>query len=260
MKSTCFTVELVRPLTADVTEMTFSGDASAITAPGQFVNIALPGRFLRRPVSICDWSEKRLGLLIRTVGAGTQELTRFAPGTTLDILSGLGNGFDLSVLPETDGAVTDSKISPDSAILAGGGIGVAPLYGLAKALTRQGITPVVALGFRNRADAFYLDEFRDAGAEVLIATEDGSLGTRGLVTDLLRRYDSRTYVFCCGPLPMLRAVHGLPHWTGGQYSFEARMGCGFGACMGCSMPFRDGWKRVCKDGPVFFREEIVWET
>ena len=282
MKSTCFTVERVRPLTADITEMTFSGDASAITAPGQFVNIALPGRFLRRPVSVCDWSENRLRLLIRTVGAGTQELTRFAPGTTLDMLCGLGNGFDLSVLPETDGAVTDSKINPDSAapggkisldsaapdgkispdsvILAGGGIGVAPLYGLAKALTRQGVTPVAALGFRNRADAFYLDEFRDAGAEVLLATEDGSLGTRGLVTDLLRRHDSRTYVFCCGPLPMLRAVHGLSHWTGGQYSFEARMGCGFGACMGCSMPFRDGWKRVCRDGPVFFREEIVWET
>ena len=273
MKSTCFTVERVRPLTADVTEMTFSGDAPAMTAPGQFVNIALPGRFLRRPVSVCDWSETRLRLLIRTVGAGTQELTRFAPGTTLDMLCGLGNGFDLSVLPETspdsaaadngispDSAAPDGKISPDRVILAGGGIGVAPLYGLAKALTRQGITPVVALGFRNRADAFYLDEFRDAGAEVLIATEDGSVGTRGLVTDLLRRQDSRTYAFCCGPLPMLRAVHGLSHWTGGQYSFEARMGCGFGACMGCSMPFRDGWKRVCKDGPVFFQEEIVWET
>ena len=271
MKLTCFTVELVRPLTADVTEMTFVGDASHITAPGQFVNIALPGRFLRRPVSVCDWSETRLRLLIRTVGAGTRELTRFAPGTTLDMLCGLGNGFDLSALeisPDSvaadngislDSAVADGKISPESVILAGGGIGVAPLYGLAKALTRQGITPVVALGFRNRADAFYTDEFRALGAEVLLATEDGSAGTRGLVTDLLRRHDSRTYVFCCGPLPMLRAVHSLSHLTGGQYSFEARMGCGFGACMGCSMPFRDGWKRVCKDGPVFFREEIVWE-
>ena len=251
MKSTCFTVERVRPLTNDITEMTFSGDASAITAPGQFVNIALPGHFLRRPVSVCDWSENHLRLLIRTVGAGTQALTRYAPGTVVDMLVGLGNGFDLSAL---------SEIRSESVILAGGGIGIAPLYGLAKALTRQGIAPVVALGFRNRADAFYIDEFRNSGAEVLIATEDGSAGTRGLVTDLLRRHDSRTYVFCCGPLAMLRAVHGLPHLTGGQYSFEARMGCGFGACMGCSMPFRGTWKRVCKDGPVFFREEIVWET
>ena len=250
MKSSRFTVERVRALTADTIELTLSGDTSAIAAPGQFVNIALPGHFLRRPISICDWTPDRLCLLIRVVGAGTRELADAAPGTELDILSGLGNGFDLSAL---------SGVAPDNVILAGGGIGIAPLYGLAKALKRQGVTPVAALGFRNRADAFYLDEFR-AVCDTLIVTEDGSLGERGLVTDLLRRHSARTYVFCCGPSPMLRAVWNLPHLTGGQYSFEARMGCGFGACMGCSMPFRDGWKRVCKDGPVFFREEIAWEA
>ena len=251
MKSSLFTVERVRTLTADTVELTLSGDASAVTAPGQFVNIALPGRFLRRPVSVCDWTADRLVLLVRVVGAGTRELADAAPGTEFDILSGLGNGFDLSKL---------SEIPPESVILAGGGIGIAPLYGLVKALKRQGAAPVAALGFRNRADTFYIDEFRAVGCEVLTATEDGSLGERGLVTDLLRADASRTYVFCCGPSPMLRAVHGLPHLAGGQFSFEARMGCGFGACMGCSAPSRGGRKRVCKDGPVFFREEIVWET
>ena len=250
MKSSLFTVERVRPLNVGAIELTLSGDTSAITAPGQFVNIALPGHFLRRPISVCDWTPDRLCLLIRVVGAGTRELADAAPGTELDILSGLGNGFDLSAL---------SGVAPDSVVLAGGGIGIAPLYGLAKALKRQGVTPVAALGFRNRADAFYLDKFR-AVCDTRIVTEDGSLGERGLVTDLLRRHSARTYVFCCGPSPMLRAVWNLPHLTGGQYSFEARMGCGFGTCMGCSMPFRDGWKRVCKDGPVFFREEIAWET
>ncbi|MBR3570419.1 MAG: dihydroorotate dehydrogenase electron transfer subunit [Oscillibacter sp.] len=250
MKSSLFTAERVRALTTDTVELTLAGDTSEIAAPGQFVNIALPGHFLRRPVSVCDWTADRLVLLIRVVGAGTRELAQSEPGAAFDILGGLGNGFDLSAVSES---------VPDNVILAGGGIGIAPLYGLAKALARQGVTPVAALGFRNRADAFYLDEFRAVGCETLIATEDGSLGERGLVTDLLREHPSRNYVFCCGPLPMLRAVHGLPHLTGGQYSFEARMGCGFGACMGCSMPFRDGRKRVCKEGPVFFREEIVWE-
>ena len=244
MKQSAFTLERVRPLTADTVELTFSGDTSDITAPGQFVNLALPGRFLRRPVSVCDWSDGRLTLLLRIAGAGTRELADSAPGTVFDVLSGLGNGFTLS------------GIDPGNVILAGGGIGIAPLYGLAKALSRQGIKPVAALGFRSRADVFYADEFRDVCAEVLIATEDENR----LVTDLLRQNDARRYVFCCGPTPMLRAVCALPHLTGGQYSFEARMGCGFGACMGCSMPFRDGWKRICKDGPVFAREEIVWET
>ena len=248
MKSTEFILERVRNLTADTFELTFSGDTSGITAAGQFVNVALSGFFLRRPISVCDWSENRLVLLIRTVGAGTRELASAVPGTRFDILTGLGNGFH-----------TPRDVPSERVILAGGGIGIAPLYGLAKRLARQGATPVAAFGFRNARDVFYLDEFRAIGCEVSAATEDGSLGMRGLVTDLLLQYPARDYVFCCGPLPMLRAVGGLPHLRGGQYSFEARMGCGFGACMGCSMPFRDGMKRVCKDGPVFLREEIAWE-
>ena len=244
MKQSAFTLERVRPLAADTVELRFSGDTSAVTAPGQFVNLALPGRFLRRPVSVCDWTPGQLTLLLRIAGAGTRELAEAPPGTVFDVLSGLGNGFTLS------------GTAPESVILAGGGIGIAPLYGLAKALSRRGIPAVAALGFRSRADVFYLDEFRAVCDTVLVATEDEN----GLVTDILRQYDSRRYVCCCGPLPMLRAVYGLPHLTGGQYSFEARMGCGFGACMGCSMPFRGGWRRICKDGPVFAREEIVWET
>ena len=244
MKQSVFTLRRVRRLTADTVELTLSGDTSAITAPGQFVNIALPGHFLRRPVSVCDRDGDTLTLLLRVVGAGTRELADAAPGTAFDVLTGLGNGFTLS------------GVDPESVILAGGGIGVAPLFGLAKALRRRGVAPVAALGFRNRADVFYLDEFRAVCDTVLVATEDES----GLVTDILRQQASRRYVYCCGPLPMLRAVYALPHLTGGQYSFEARMGCGFGACMGCSMPFRGGWKRVCKEGPIFTREEIAWET
>ncbi|MBR4211574.1 MAG: dihydroorotate dehydrogenase electron transfer subunit [Oscillibacter sp.] len=244
MKQSAFTLERVRPLAADTVELRFSGDTSAVTAPGQFVNLALPGRFLRRPVSVCDWTPGQLTLLLRIAGAGTRQLAEAPPGTVFDVLSGLGNGFTLS---GTD---------PEGVILAGGGIGIAPLYGLAKALSRRGIRPVAALGFRSRADVFYLDEFRAVCETVLVATEDEN----GLVTDILRQHNSRHYVYCCGPLPMLRAVYGLPHLTAGQYSFEARMGCGFGACMGCSMPFRGGWRRICKDGPVFAREEIVWET
>ena len=244
MKQSAFTLERVRLLSADTVELRFSGDTSAITTPGQFVNLALPGRFLRRPLSVCDWTPGELTLLVRIAGAGTRELADSPPGTVFDVLSGLGNGFTLS------------GIAPESVILAGGGIGIAPLYGLAKALSRRGIRPVAALGFRSRADVFYLDEFRAVCETVLVAAEDDN----GLVTDILRQHNSRRYVYCCGPLPMLRAVYKLPHLTGGQYSFEARMGCGFGACMGCSMPFRDGWRRICKDGPVFAREDIVWET
>ena len=248
MKASAFTLQRVRHLNADTVELTLSGDTSDIRAPGQFVNIALPGFFLRRPVSVCDWSDGTLTLLLRLAGAGTRQLVATPPGTALDVLSGLGNGF------------TPPGVPPERVILAGGGIGIAPLYGLAKALSRQGIRPVAALGFRDRAGLFYVDEFRAVCDTVLIATQDGSSGVRGQITDLLQQNVSRTYVYCCGPLPMLRAVYALPHLRGGQYSFEARMGCGFGACMGCSMPFRDGWRRICKDGPVFTREEIIWEN
>lgn len=246
MKQSLFTLEHTRQLTADTYELVLSGDTSAITAPGQFVNIELPGKFLRRPISICNWSsEGALMLLVKVVGDGTKQLVRCVPGTELDVLSGLGNGFDL----------TQAGNHP---ILLGGGIGIAPLYGLAQRMLQAGMTPTVGLGFRSQADAFYLEEFGALGCRLMVATEDGSLGTRGFVTDIARNVPECDYVLCCGPLPMLKAVHALPQLAGGQFSFEARMGCGFGACVGCSVPTVQGTKRVCKDGPILYKEEIVW--
>ena len=245
MKKSFFTVEHTRQLTADTYEMLLSGDTSAITAPGQFVEIELPGKFLRRPISISNWNDEGLILLVKVVGGGTHELVRCVPGTELDVLSGLGNGFDISVVPENP-------------VLAGGGIGIAPLYGLAQRLIAKGIRPTVALGFRGRQDAYYLDEFAALDCRLLVATEDGSIGTKGFVTDCIKNVPECTYVLTCGPLPMLKAVHSLPQLTDGQFSFEARMGCGFGACMGCTVPVKNGYKRICKDGPILYKEEIVW--
>ena len=245
MKQSLFTMEHARQLTEDTYELVLSGDTSAITAPGQFVNISLPGRFLRRPISVCTWDQEALILLVKVVGGGTHDLVRCVPGTELDVLTGLGNGFD----PVCGG---------ETPVLAGGGIGIAPLYGLAQSLLDQGRTPTVVLGFRSGKDAFYLEEFAALGCRLMIAAEDGSLGTKGFVTDCLSKLPELPYVFACGPLPMLKAVHGLPGLTGGQFSFEARMGCGFGACMGCTVPTATGYKRVCKDGPILYKEEIVW--
>lgn len=246
MKKSVFTIKGIRPLAAGTYELSLAGDASAVTAPGQFVNLELPGKFLRRPISICDWGEDALLLLVKEAGAGTRELAMMPPGTKLDVLSGLGNGFDLSRIGK-------------SPVLAGGGIGVAPLYGLARRMIEYGTPPAaVVLGFRSGAESFYTDEFAALGCPVFISTEDGSLGTAGFVTDLIRDLPDCTYVLSCVPLPMLKAVHSLPQLRGGQFSFEARMGCGFGACMGCSVPVKGGYKRICKDGPVLFWEEIVW--
>lgn len=245
MKQSLFTMEHARQLTGDTYELILSGDTSAITAPGQFVNIQLPGKFLRRPISICSWSENALMLLVKVVGEGTRELVRCVPGTQLDVLSGLGNGFDLSLAGEHP-------------VLAGGGIGIAPLYGLARRMLEAGLRPTIALGFRTGKDAFYLEEFAALGCRLLIATEDGSLGMKGFVTDCIQNVPECSYALCCGPLPMLKAVHALPQLKGGQFSFEARMGCGFGACMGCTVPTVNGYKRVCKDGPILYKEEIVW--
>jgi dihydroorotate dehydrogenase electron transfer subunit len=245
MKKSLFTLEHTRQLTEDIYELVLSGDTSAITAPGQFVNLELPGKFLRRPISICNWSQDALILLVKTVGGGTAQLADCAPGTRLDVLSGLGNGFDLS-------------LAGKHPVLAGGGIGAAPLYGLAQRLLENGTVPTVALGFRGGRDAFYIEEFAALGCRVLVATEDGSLGVKGFVTDCIRSVPECGYVLACGPLPMLKAVHGLEQCKDGQFSFEARMGCGFGACMGCTVPTANGYKRVCKDGPILYREEIVW--
>ena len=245
MRKSLFTMARARQLTSDTYALVLSGDTSAVTAPGQFVELELPGRFLRRPISICDWTDTDLTLLVKVVGAGTEALVRCAPGTELDVLSGLGNGFD-------------TALAGDAPVLVGGGIGIAPLYGLARRLLAQGKSPTVVLGFRTGKDAFYQKEFEDLGCRVLVSTEDGSLGTKGFVTDCLKALPDCGYVFTCGPLPMLKAVHSLPQLTGGQFSFEARMGCGFGACMGCTVPVKGGYKRVCKDGPILYKEEIVW--
>ena len=245
MKKSLFTVEHTRQLTADTYEMILSGDTSAITAPGQFVEIELPGKFLRRPISICNWTDEALMLLVKVVGEGTKELVRSVPGTELDVLSGLGNGFDMS-------------LAGDHPVLAGGGIGIAPLYGLAQRMLSAGMNPTVTLGYRSAQDVYYLEEFAKLGCRLLVATEDGSVGTKGFVTDCIKAVPECDYVLTCGPLPMLKTVHSLPQLKDGQFSFEARMGCGFGACMGCTVPTKDGYKRVCKDGPILYKEEIVW--
>ena len=236
-------------LAPGVVDLRLEGDTSDLVRPGQFVDVALPGFFLRRPLSVCDWTPAgELRLLVRVAGAGTRALAEAAPGTRFDVLSGLGNGFDASARP-----------ADAPALLVGGGIGLAPLVGLARRLAEHGEAPRVALGFRNAADAFCIDEFRALGCPVDVATEDGSLGERGFVTGPVRPLAARgAYAFACGPLPMLRAVAGLPGFAGGQYSLEARMGCGFGACVGCTVETRSGPRRVCREGPVFPREELPW--
>ena len=246
MKEVRFALEWSLPVAEGIWEMGLTGDTSAITAPGQFVNIALPGKFLRRPISVCSWTGTRLTLLVKEAGEGTKELVHLSEGTELDVLTGLGNGFDYA--PET--------VGPDP-VLAGGGIGIAPLYGLAKRMKAAGQNPAVLLGFRSKEDAIYMDEFAALGVPAEIATEDGSIGTKGFVTDALKNMPG-CYVLACGPTPMLKAVHSLPNVAGGQFSFEARMACGFGACVGCTIQTANGPKRVCKDGPVFRKEEILW--
>lgn len=231
------------PLTPLVWKMRLSADTSAITAPGQFVNIRLPGLYLRRPISICDWDEESLTLIYKVVGKGTDAMTRIKPPHRLDLLVGLGNGYD----------TTKSGQKP---LLLGGGVGVPPLYGLCKALLGEGKDVTVILGFNAREELFYEDEFKALGAKVFVTTVDGSYGEKGFVTDVMKNLDY-TYFYTCGPGPMFRAIEKTAV-TSGQFSFEARMGCGFGACMGCSMETKSGAKRVCKDGPVFEREEILW--
>ena len=231
------------PLTSTVYRMVLQGDTSAITAPGQFVNIQLSGRFLRRPISVCDYDGSTLTILYKVVGGGTAQMAAMEEGQTLDILTGLGNGYDLSV----------SGAHP---VLLGGGVGVPPLYRLAKDLLAQGKTVSVVLGYNTASEVFYADEFRALGCDVTVTTVDGSYGTKGFVTDALP--ENYTYFYTCGPEPMLKAVYRAA-LTSGQMSFEERMGCGFGACMGCSCKTLTGYKRICKDGPVMKKEEILWD-
>ena len=242
MKQGIYTITSNRPLTADVWEMKLAGDTSAITAPGQFINIKLEGMFLRRPISICDWDETGLTLIYKVVGKGTEFMSTLPVGKELDILCGLGNGFDVAKCGETT-------------VVLGGGVGVPPMYGLAKALKAAGKTPIAILGFNKAEEIFYVDQFKALGAETIVTTVDGSVGIKGFVTDALpEHYD---YFCTCGPLPMLKAIYNSTK-TSGLLSFEERMGCGFGACMGCSCKTKYGNKRICKDGPVLEKEEIIW--
>lgn len=237
-----YRVEYNRMLTADVWEMRLTGDTGAVTAPGQFINIRLEGLFLRRPISICDWDGEGITIIYKVVGKGTAALSDAEPGQDLDVLCGLGNGFDVS------------RCGGRTAVI-GGGVGVPPMYGLAKALQKAGKTPIAVLGFNKKEEIFYEDQFRALGIETVVATVDGSYGVRGFVTDALpKSYD---YFCACGPLPMLKAVYHATT-TSGLLSFEERMGCGFGACMGCSCKTKYGNKRICKDGPVLEKEEIIW--
>ena len=242
MKDSIFTILSQRPLTQNVFEIKLRGDTSAITRPGQFVNLRLDGLYLRRPISVCDLEGDTLTLIYKVVGQGTAQLSEMAPGQTLPILSGLGNGYD-------------TALAGDKPLLIGGGVGVPPLYLLAKRLRAAGKAVTVILGFNTAAEIFYEDQFRALGCEVRLTTVDGSRGVKGFVTDALP--EDYTHVYTCGPEPMLRAVYRTIR--GGSFSFEKRMGCGFGACMGCSCKTITGNKRICKEGPVLQKEEILWE-
>ena len=245
MKQSIFTILENTPLTKDVYRMVLAGDTSAITAPGQFVNIQLGGFFLRRPISVCDWDETTLTIVYKVVGHGTEAMRAMVPGDKLDILTGLGNGYDMTLCGEKP-------------VLLGGGVGVPPMYGLAKRLREQGIEATVILGFNTQNEIFYEEEFKALGCKTIVATADGSYGVKGFATTPLADMEY-TYFYTCGPEPMLKAVY-MATTTSGQMSFEERMGCGFGACMGCSCKTLTGYKRICKDGPVMKKEEILWEA
>jgi dihydroorotate dehydrogenase electron transfer subunit len=243
MKDCIMTVAENLPLTKDVYRMVLAGDVSDFTAPGQFLNLRLEGQFLRRPISVCDLGEDRAVIIYKAVGKGTARLAAMEPGEKLSVLTGLGNGYDLACAGEKP-------------LLIGGGVGVPPLYLLAKRLRAQGKAVQAVLGFNRASEIFYEAEFRALGCAVTVATADGSCGVRGFVTDALP--EDYSYYYCCGPEPMLRAVYRTAKGSG-QLSFEKRMGCGFGACMGCSCKTITGYKRICREGPVLRKEEILWE-
>ena len=243
MKQGFFEIVSNTPLTENVYKMVLQGDTSDITASGQFVNLKLDGLYLRRPISVCDVEGDKLTIIYKVVGKGTKQMSLMAAGK-LDVLTGLGNGYDLT-------------LSGDRPVLLGGGVGVPPMYMLAKQLVAQGKTVRVILGFNTASEVFYEEEFKALGCQVTVTTVDGSRGIKGFVTDALKEMDY-TYFYTCGPEPMLKAVYKTSV-TSGQMSFEKRMGCGFGACMGCSCKTITGYKRICKEGPVMKKEEILWE-
>ncbi len=243
MKQTVFEIKSNRQIAKNTFEMVLAGDTSALTAPGQFVNIQLDGYFLRRPISVCDYKEGELVLIYKAVGKGTEKMSKMGAGETLDILVGLGNGFDTGK-------------SGENPVLLGGGAGVPPMYQLSKKLIAEGKNVTVILGFNGKDEIFYEEKFNALGAKTVVTTADGSYGMKGFVTDALKTL-SYSYFYTCGPEPMLKAIDACAT-TSGQLSFEERMGCGFGACMGCTCETKYGNKRICKDGPVLEREEIIW--
>ena len=231
------------PLAPSVFKMELEGDTSALTRPGQFINFKIEGLYLRRPISVCDYSENTITVIYKVVGEGTEIMSKAKEGDEFDILVGLGNGFDTS-------------LSGEKPLLIGGGVGVPPLYKLCKELIKEGKEVSVVLGFNNESEIFYKNEFEALGAKVYITTVDGSYGIKGFVTNAMEQIDY-DYFYTCGPEPMFKAIENTVE-VSGQYSFEERMGCGFGACMGCSCKTQYGNKRICKDGPVLLREEIIW--
>ncbi|PWM07482.1 MAG: dihydroorotate dehydrogenase electron transfer subunit [Clostridiales bacterium] len=243
MKQSIFTVLSNEKIAVNTFKTVLEGDTSAITASGQFVNIKLDGFYLRRPISVCDYDGESLTIIYKVVGKGTEYMSELSEGDKLDILTGLGNGYDL----------TKSGNNP---LLIGGGAGVPPMYNLCRKLMVEGKKPTVIMGFNTSDEIFYEEEFKKLGADVIVATADGSKGVKGFVTDAMKGV-SYSYIYTCGPEPMLKAVYNAAE-SGGQFSFEERMGCGFGACMGCSCETKYGNKRICKDGPVLDKEEIIW--
>ena len=245
MKKVLLTVIENKALTESVYQMKLQGDVSDVTASGQFVNILLEGLYLRRPISVCDCERDLLTIVYKVVGKGTEQMSRMKGGEVLDVLVGLGNGYDLT-------------LAGQEPLLLGGGVGVPPMFLLAKKLIEMGKKVTVILGFNTKSEVFYEEEFKAIGARVIVATADGSYGVKGFVTDAMKDL-SYSYFYTCGPEPMLKAVYKASG-TEGQFSFEERMGCGFGACMGCSCKTVTGYKRICKDGPVLKKEEILWQT
>ena len=243
MKQEIFKILSNTQIAPAVYKMILKGDTSPITACGQFVNIKLDGFYLRRPISICDFDKETLTLIYKVVGGGTEVLSRMKKSESLDLLLSLGNGFDTSK-------------SGQNPLIIGGGVGVPPLYALCKRLIAEGKKPSVILGFNTKTEIFYEDEFKNLGADVTVCTADGSYGVKGFVTAAMEN-QNYSYFYTCGPMPMFKAIESVAK-TSGQFSFEERMGCGFGACMGCSCKTKYGNKRICKDGPVLEREEIVW--
>ena len=245
MKQSLFTITENECLAQGIWRMRLQGDTSAITAPGQFVNLKLDGFFLRRPISVNDLEGDTVTIIYKVLGEGTEQMTQYPVGKVIDMLTGLGNGYDVAK-------------SGDKPLLVGGGVGIPPLYLLCRRLMAQGKHPRVVLGYNTASEIFLADDFRALGAEVTVLTADGSFGAKGLVTDGIQAESGDyTYLYTCGPEPMLKAVYGVVE-TSGQFSFEERMGCGFGACMGCTCKTKYGNKRICKDGPVLEKEEIVW--